>query len=100
MLQDTEYIEKTRRLIAEQRQKMYQELAKLDTFRVYPAYANFILLRILKKGITSFQVFEAAIREKMMIRDCSTFPFLDDRYIRFCIMSPDMNDRLMACILE
>jgi threonine-phosphate decarboxylase len=36
----------------------------------------------------------------MMIRDCSTFPFLDDRYIRFCIMSPEMNDKLMTCILE
>ncbi len=98
MLQDTEYIEKTRRLIAEQRQKMYQELAKLDTFQVYPAYANFILLRILKKGITSFQVFEAAIREKMMIRDCSSFQSLNGEFVRFCIMLPKDNQRLLSVL--
>ena len=36
----------------------------------------------------------------MMIRDCSTFPFLDNKYIRFCVMNPEENDRLLACLLH
>jgi threonine-phosphate decarboxylase len=35
-----------------------------------------------------------------MIRDCSTFPFLDQKYIRFCFMMPEDNDRLSLCLLE
>lgn len=30
-----------------------------------------------------------------MIRDCSTFPFLDQKFIRFCFMMPEDNDKLL-----
>lgn len=96
MLQDQEYIEKTWKLIDSERRRLYQELKKLDAFKVYPAYANFILLRILKEDVTSFQVFEAAIREKMMIRDCSSFQSLNGEFVRFCIMMPEDNQRLLS----
>ena len=43
-------------------------------------------------------VFEAAIQKKLMIRDCSDFPFLNNKYFRFCIMMPDKNDELLAVI--
>ena len=57
-------------------------------------------MRILKEGLSSFQVFEAAIRRGMMIRDCSSFESLEGEYIRFCVMLPKDNDRLMACLAE
>ncbi|MCI7469088.1 MAG: threonine-phosphate decarboxylase, partial [Lachnospiraceae bacterium] len=38
--------------------------------------------------------------EKLMIRDCSTFPFLSDRYIRICFMNPSDNDRLLGVLLR
>lgn len=43
-------------------------------------------------------VFEAAIQEKLMIRNCSDFPFLNNKYFRFCIMMPDKNDELLRVI--
>ncbi len=98
MLQDTGYIQKTKDLIAAQRRSLCRKLEKLDTFKVYPAYTNFILLRIRKEGITSFQVFEAAIKEKMMIRDCSSFQSLNGEFVRFCIMKPEDNEKLMQVL--
>lgn len=96
MLQDSEYIKKTKELIASERERFCQELSKLDAFKVYPPSANFILLRILKEGVTSFQVFEAAIRQKMMLRDCSSFfKSLHGEFVRFCIMKPEDNKRLL-----
>lgn len=95
LLQDREYIGKTRRLILSERSKLYRQLETLDTFKVYMPYANFILLRILKESVTSFQVFEAAIHEKLMIRDCSSFQSLNGDFVRFCIMKPEDNERLM-----
>ena len=98
MLRDTEYIEQTRALVCTERDMLYERLKKISKVKVYKPYGNFILVRILKPGITSFDVFEAAIKEKMMIRDCSSFKTLNGEYIRFCIMMPSDNERLMKCI--
>lgn len=96
MLQDGGYIKKTKELISSERERLCRELSKLDAFKAYPPSANFILLRILKDGVTSFQVFEAAIRQKMMIRDCSSFfKNLNGEFVRFCIMKPEDNERLL-----
>ena len=98
MLQDTAYIEKTRALICSERKRLYELLKSMAEVKVYEPYANFILVKLLKPGITSFDVFEAAIKEKMMIRDCSSFKSLEGEYIRFCVMMPEDNERLMDCI--
>lgn len=95
MLKDKDYIEKTRNLINSERTRMCSELKKIDSIKVYPASANFILVQILRQDVTSFDVFEAAIREKMMIRDCSSFQSLNGEFVRFCIMKPQDNERLL-----
>ena len=98
MFKDQEYIQKTRNLILSERDKLYKELKEIPTYKVYPAYANFILLRILKNGLTSYDVFEACIRQGMMIRDCSSFQCLDGEFVRFCIMMPEDNSRLVKVL--
>ena len=95
MLKDTVYIKKTWTLIDSERTRMCTELSGLDTVKIYPAYANFVLVRILKEGLTSFDVFEKAIHQDLMIRDCSSFESLNGEYVRFCIMNPEDNDRLL-----
>ena len=100
MFKDQVYIQKTRHLISSERDRMFQKLASHPDFKPYPASANFILVRLLKDSLTSEYLFDKAIRQKMMIRDCSTFPFLDNSYIRFCIMNPEMNDKLLECLLS
>lgn len=92
MLKDTDYIKKTWTLIDSERTRMCTELSGLDTVKIYPAYANFVLVRILKEGLTSFDVFEKAIHQNLMIRDCSSFESLNGEYVRFCIM----NQRIMT----
>ena len=100
MFQDEDYIRETKQLITSERARMYQELSPWDTVRVYEPQANFILVKILKEGVDAEMLFEHCIRKGMMIRNCSTFPFLDSQFIRFCIMSPEDNDRLMEAFRE
>ena len=95
MLQDEEYIQQTRQLILSERDRMIDKLKGISTYKVYPAYANFILLKIQKDGLTSYDVFEACIRQGLMIRDCSSFQCLEGEFVRFCIMMPEDNSRLV-----
>jgi len=100
MFQDENYISRTKELISSERDRIYELFSKRSDFKVYKPSGNFMLAKILKEDMTSQDLFDRAIRRGFMIRDCSTFPFLDDKYIRFCFMSPDMNDRLVSCLLE
>ena len=100
MFTDKEYIERTRSLIGKERERCIQALAAIPELKVYPAYANFVLARSLNPEITARTLFEAAIRRKMMIRDCSDFHSLNDSYFRFCFMLPEDNTRLLTCIRE
>lgn len=100
MFQDESYIQETKTLISSERRRMYERFSARDDFKVYEPSGNFMLVKILRPQLTSQDLFDRTIRRGMMIRDCSTFPFLDDKYIRFCFMEPRMNDRLVDCILE
>ena len=95
MLKDKDYIHRTRELILSERNRLLHALETIPTYKTYPAYANFILLKIQKTGLSSYDVFDACIRQGLMIRDCSSFECLDGEYIRFCIMNPEDNTRLL-----
>ena len=100
MFSDKDYINKTKALITGERQRMYDTLFSWKTVKVYPSCTNFLLVRILQEDVTSDMVFDHCIRKGLMIRDCSTFPFLDSSYIRFCVMSPEKNNELLEAFRE
>lgn len=100
MLQDRPYIKKTRTLIQSERERMYEFLKRFKELKVYPAYANFILVRILDPCFHSSDIFEFLFKKGLMIRDCSTFEQLEGEYFRFCIMRPEDNERLLNGIEE
>ncbi len=100
MFQDQGYIQETKDLISTERERIFQILTDWDTVKVYPPQGNFMLMRVLKEGIDAPVLFRHCIQKGLMIRDCSTFPFLDPRYVRFCIMLPAQNDMLIDTLKE
>lgn len=100
MFKDTDYIKETTDLISSERERICRILDDCPKVKYYTPNANFILVRILDDEITSEELFETAIRKGLMIRDCSSFPFLDNKYIRFCFMKKEDNDALLHCLLE
>ena len=98
MLQDTDYIQKTRDLIGNEQNRILSFLSKLPHIKFYPVHSNFILIRLLKPGLTASAVFEKLILQGMMIRDCTSFHQLEGEYIRFCIQAPDDNTRLLHAL--
>ena len=100
MFTDSAYIKETKSLISSERTRLCKLFHENPDFKVYDPSANFVLVRILREDLTSQDLFDRAIRQKMMIRDCSTFPFLDNKYIRLCFMRPEDNDRLIRCLFH
>ena len=100
MFTDKEYIKKTRSLIDSERARLCEILSVWDSVRIYDPSANFLLMKILREDVDAYMLFDHCIRKKMMIRNCASFPYLDERYVRFCIMSPQDNDKLIAAFKE
>ena len=100
MFTDVDYIRDTRSLIAKERDRICSILATCKNIKFYPPTANFILIEILKEDTTSMDLFESAIKKGLMIRDCSSFPFLNNKFIRFCFMRPEQNDTLLAILMD
>lgn len=100
MFTDKEYINKTRGLITSERDRMYKLFEESSRFKPYKPEGNFMLLKILEDGLTSGELFDRCIKKGLMIRDCSTFPYLGENYIRFCFMNPSDNDKLAAILLQ
>ena len=97
---DSDYISSTKALISSERRRVVSVLRSTDGIKVYEPVANFVLCRITKENVDADILFDNAIRKNLMIRNCSSFPFLDNKYFRICFMSPQDNDRLLAVIRE
>lgn len=100
MFTDEQYITQTRELIGKERKRICQALDASPNYKTFQAHGNFVLVKILNKDFTSEDLFDAAIRQNLMIRDCSTFPFLSNKYIRLCFMLPEQNDALLNVLLS
>ena len=96
MFTDTIFHETSQHLISEERKKALAEFATWKHLKAYPSASNFILLKLLTDKITSAQLFEKLIVKKMLIRDASTFAFLDQTFLRFCLLRPQDNAALIA----
>ena len=72
----------------------------MDHVKYYDCYGNFILVKILKEGLTSSDLFVHCIKKGLMIRDCSDFAGLDETFVRFCFMSHEKNVALMDAFRE
>ncbi len=93
---DFAFHKKTQSLISAERKKALSTLSAWKHIKAYPSEANFILLRLTTDRVTAHELFEKCIRKKMLIRDASSFPFLDESYLRFCLLSPEHNAALLA----
>lgn len=100
MFTSQEFITKTRSLIISERSRIRSELSAWKNIKLYDTQSNFFLFKLTREDITSADIFERLINKKLLVRDCSSFPYLDGHYIRFCIQLPEQNDRLIKELKE
>jgi threonine-phosphate decarboxylase len=93
VLGDWSYINKTRRLIEKERERLLSALRILPGVETFPCSANFIFIKVTSLDVPTF--IKRLGERGMLVRDCSTFPGLDGRYIRIGVRTRCENKRLI-----
>jgi len=93
-LKDSEFINKTKKLIADEKSHLIKLINSINCLQVFPSVTNFLLVKILDKRISSTVLREKLAEEGILIRDCSTFVGLDNSYFRVTVRSYDQNNLL------
>ncbi|MGN1346516.1 MAG: pyridoxal phosphate-dependent aminotransferase [Eubacteriales bacterium] len=92
-LECTDWLRDSVQRISAERERMTAELGVLG-LRVYPGEANYLLLYSEK------QLAEPLMRRGVMVRVCSDYTGLNDRYFRIAIRTKEENDRLLSELKE
>ncbi|EHL18950.1 pyridoxal phosphate-dependent aminotransferase [Peptoanaerobacter stomatis] len=98
MFEDVDFQKDTFDRITKQRNFIFEELSKIDFFKPYKTYGNFILVEIKDKDTKASNLYDYLLQNKIIIRDCSSFDGLNDRYFRVCILKEDDNEDLIKQI--
>lgn len=94
------FIDKTRKLIISERNRIKTELLSWKNITLYDTQSNFFLFKLTRDDISAADIFEKLIQKRLLVRDCSSFPYLDGHYIRFCIQLSEQNDLLLKELKE
>lgn len=86
------YLKKTRKLIKSESIFLKRKISKLKNFEMYDSSTNFILI---KSKLKSETIQKKLLKNKILIRDCSSFRGLDKFHIRIAIKTRKENLKLL-----
>ncbi|KXZ39522.1 threonine-phosphate decarboxylase [Alkalithermobacter thermoalcaliphilus JW-YL-7 = DSM 7308] len=95
MLSDTEYICKVKEFMKTEREYLMSNLSKINSLKIYDSKGNFILCQISSKVITARDLYNILVKDKIVIRDASSFEGLDEYFFRVCILNHKDNELLI-----
>jgi len=95
---DTKYLSATWELIRREKEYLYDGLSNLAGFRPYHPEVNFILTDISASGWTAPRLVAALAREKILIRDCSSFTGLGPAFFRTAVRDRQANNKLLTAL--
>ena len=93
VLAETDYLERSVRLIEKERAYLSKELAGYG-IRVYPGDANYILIKSVPG------LYDRLLAKGIMIRRCANFSGLDETYFRIAVRRREDNEKLIKAIGE
>jgi L-threonine-O-3-phosphate decarboxylase len=97
-LQDTEFQQQTWEWLPPARQQLSDGLAALPGFFPLESAANFLLVACQSSGQSlQHQLLQT---ERILIRDCLSFPELGDRYFRVAVRTAEQNQRLLSSLAK
>jgi threonine-phosphate decarboxylase len=101
VLFDKDYIKRTREYILTERKFFRNTLNKITGLRAFESAANFLLVSMNERiGLNSTELRGRLAVEGILIRDCSNFQGLEDRYFRVAVKRHEQNMTLIEKLKE
>lgn len=99
-LKDGAYRARTQEFISTNIAEMYEALRSIAGLKVYEPSVNFVLLNLAGCGMKSWQLAEKMKRQGVLIRDCSNYPGLDERFVRLAVRGRKENGLVLKLLRE
>lgn len=96
-LQDVRHNQVSLEFVRQERERLFERLSRFPQFRVYPSSANYLLVEIVE-GMSSGELKERLLPDRILIRDCASFMGLSGQFFRIAVRAGDENDRLLECL--
>ena len=97
-LKDRDYITRTRDLIREEKEYLFEGLAFLPGLQPFPSAVNYLLVKLTSSDFIASGLRQALFMNKIVIRDASNFRGLDEHFFRVAVRSREENDRLLSSL--
>lgn len=95
ILQDKEFINKSKSSLLEEKEFLYRELSNIKGLRAYKPSSNFIFIKLLG-NISSEELTDQLAKKGILIRDCSNFRGLEKgKFIRVAVRTREENIKLL-----
>lgn len=97
-LEDQEYVRRSREYVFCERERFSSLLSRLGGLRVHPSDTNFLFVDVGGTGLGSTLLRRRLLERGFLIRDCSDFRGLGDRYVRLAVRTRWEDDRLVGAL--
>lgn len=98
LLDDYEYINKTKEWYVKEKEYLYQEIKKLDKIKIYESDTNFFICKL--ENSKSKELNDFLLNEKIYIRTCEDFIGLDETFFRIAVKNHYDNVKLIESLRE
>ena len=99
-LNDVEYVKRTKQVLSEEQNYLYNALDAISGITVYQPSANFILFHIEQEGVTADSINEALKKHNMIVRNCESYMGLNNQWVRVAIKDHENNVRLIETLTD
>lgn len=98
VIKDKDYIKRSKELIFRERDHLFRRLKEIKSLYPYIPTANFIFCRLDDVRLDSRRLCDKLGRRGILVRDCSNFRGLDNKYIRIAVRKRQENNRLINAL--
>jgi threonine-phosphate decarboxylase len=98
LLDETDYVRKTQELVKVEREFLFNQLKQFSWLTPFPSAANFLLVRIERKDLPATILREKLMKKGILIRNCSNFVGLDERFFRIAVKKHEENLKLISVL--
>lgn len=96
VITNSKYIELSKKYLIKEKKYLTAELDSIKNIQLIDGRANFLFCKLINNSISSHKLFAILGRKGILIRDCSNFKGLNNKFFRIAVKKRAENKRLIA----